>query len=73
MVDEITTDQDIFDWNSILDLNSLTEENMLIVSNISAQEKLVHYKSPDYCFIAPKKTLPFLLLHLKPLCQKRFG
>ena len=62
MVDEMTTEQDIFDWNSILELNSLTGENMLILSKISAQEKLVHYKTPDYFFIAPKKTLPFLLL-----------
>ena len=73
MLDEITNEQDILFWNSLIDWDSLSGENELILSKISAQEKLIHYKTPDYFFIAPVKTLPFLLQYLQPLCQKRFG
>ena len=36
------------------------------------KEKLTHYKTPDYCFIAPAQTHTILLLELQPLCNRQY-
>ena len=60
---------ELFDWSKQIK----TDTQLKYSETLSIKEKLMHYKSPDYCFIAPAKTVLFLLLELQPLCQKRFG
>ena len=63
----------VLNTDKLFDMNSIMGENQLRYSKISTQDKLIHYKNPDYCFIAPAETVLFLLLELQPLCHKQFG
>ena len=58
----------LFQWEGIDE-----GDTQLILSPLTVKEKLEHFKSPDYCFITPARTVLILLLELQPLCTKTFG
>lgn len=67
MLKDITETEELFDWTKI------NRDSLLKFSKLSDVEKLVQYKTPDYCIVAPAKTVIFLLLELQRLCTKSYG
>ena len=60
--------ESLFEWEGMDE-----GDTQLILSPLTVKEKLLHYRTPDYCFITPARTVLILLLELQPLCTKRFG
>ena len=68
MLHDITETEKLFDWTRI------NRETLLKYSSrLNDVEKLVHYKTPDYCIVAPARTVIFLLLELERLYNKSYG
>ena len=59
--------------SSVFDMTEILHLSLRDTNNIGDQEKLMYYKTPDFCFITPANALVFMLSDLLPLCEKRFG